>query len=246
MHLDLDEAIALALLAAPAFDVEGEAPRLIPPRLRFGQPGKPIANIGESTGICGRVGARSAANRRLVNLDHLVTIFKAGDLFMRPCNNPRTIEHSCCACVERIDGEAGFAAARHAGNARKRAKRDCAGYAVEIVGRGSMHRQIVAIAIAARTRNFDFLTPCQIVSRQRLLRLHDLLERALGDHFAAAHTRAGAKVDDMIGLPDRILIMLDHNHRIAKVAQPLERFQKPVIIALVEANRRLIQNIKHA
>jgi hypothetical protein len=44
VHLDLDDAIALAGLAAAALDVEGEAPRLVAARLGFGQAGEPVAD----------------------------------------------------------------------------------------------------------------------------------------------------------------------------------------------------------
>ena len=38
VHLDLDDAVALAGLAAAALDVEGEAPRLVAARLASGRP----------------------------------------------------------------------------------------------------------------------------------------------------------------------------------------------------------------
>ena len=44
VHLDLDDAVALAGLAAPALHVEGEAARQIAARLGFGQPGEPVAD----------------------------------------------------------------------------------------------------------------------------------------------------------------------------------------------------------
>src|SRR5207302_8848646 len=72
VHLDLDDAVALAGLTAPALDVEREAPGQIAARLRLREPGEPIADRREAAGICGRVGARRAAYRRLVDIDDLV------------------------------------------------------------------------------------------------------------------------------------------------------------------------------
>ncbi len=40
--------------------------------------------------------------------------------------------------------------------------------------------------------------------------------------------------------------MLDHDHGIAEVAQPLQGFQQPRIVALVQADRGLVQHIEHA
>src|SRR5690606_26011013 len=44
VHFDLDDAVALARLAAAALHVEGEAAGLIAARLRLRQPGEPIAD----------------------------------------------------------------------------------------------------------------------------------------------------------------------------------------------------------
>jgi hypothetical protein len=48
VHLDLDDAVALAGLAAPALDVEREAARLVAARLRLGQPREPVADRREA------------------------------------------------------------------------------------------------------------------------------------------------------------------------------------------------------
>jgi hypothetical protein len=72
VHLDLQHPIALTGLAPPALDVEGKPPRLIAARLGFGQAREPVADRAKRAGIGGRVGTRGAANRALVNVDHLV------------------------------------------------------------------------------------------------------------------------------------------------------------------------------
>ena len=64
VHLDLDDAVALAGFAAAALDVEGEAARLVAARLGFGQAGEPFADGREGAGVGRRVGARRAADRR--------------------------------------------------------------------------------------------------------------------------------------------------------------------------------------
>jgi len=43
VHLDLDDAVALAGLAAPALDVEGKPPGLVATRLGLGQAREPFA-----------------------------------------------------------------------------------------------------------------------------------------------------------------------------------------------------------
>ena len=79
VHLDLDDAVALARFAAPALDVEREPARQIAARLGFGQAREPIADRREGAGVGRRVRARRAPDRRLVDVDHLVEMLKAVD-----------------------------------------------------------------------------------------------------------------------------------------------------------------------
>src|SRR5690606_29141361 len=53
VHLDLDHAVALTGLAAPALDVETEPARFIAPRFGLGQTGEPVADRGEGSGVSG-------------------------------------------------------------------------------------------------------------------------------------------------------------------------------------------------
>jgi hypothetical protein len=82
VHLDLDDAVALAGLAAAALDVEREAARLVAACLGFRQAGEPFADRREGAGIGRRVGARRAADRRLVDVDDLVDMLQPS---MRSC-----------------------------------------------------------------------------------------------------------------------------------------------------------------
>ena len=69
---------------------------------------------------------------------------------------------------------------------------------------------------------------------------------ALRHDLAAMHTCPGSDIDDMIGGADCVLIMLYHDHRIAEVAQAREGLEQAGIIALMQANRRLVEHVEHA
>jgi hypothetical protein len=98
VHLDLDDAVALAGLAAAALDVEGEAAGLVAARLRLGQPGEPVADRGEGAGVGGRVGARRAADRRLVDVDDLVEQLDPVDPVVRAGLLARAVERRAAPC----------------------------------------------------------------------------------------------------------------------------------------------------
>ena len=149
VHLDLDQAVAGAGLAAAALDVEAEAAGLVAARLAFGQAGEPVADLGEGAGIGGRVGARGAADRRLIDVDHLVEIFEAGDLLVPAGLDAGAVQVARGGGVERVDGEARLARAGDAGDAGEGAERDRGGDALEIVGGGAVEGELPAGALAA-------------------------------------------------------------------------------------------------
>ena len=70
--------------------------------------------------------------------------------------------------------------------------------------------------------------------------------RALRDDLAAVLARARAQVDEPVGRAHHLLVVLDDEHRVAEVAQPLERPDQAVVVALVESDRRLVEDVEHA
>jgi hypothetical protein len=83
VHLHLDHAVALAGFAAAALDVEAETAGLVAARTRFRHLRKQLAHGGEQPGVRGRIGARRAPDRALVDVDHLVEQVQALDRLMR-------------------------------------------------------------------------------------------------------------------------------------------------------------------
>ena len=68
-----------------------------------------------------------------------------------------------------------------------------------------------------------------------------------GVHDATAVLpRARTDVDDPVGHPDGVLVVLDDDQRVAQVAQPGERLDQPAVVALVQPDRRLVEDVQHA
>src|SRR3546814_11250405 len=47
-------------------------------------------------------------------------------------------------------------------------------------------------------------------------------------------------------MADRVRVMLDDDHRVAEVAKARQRREQPVVVALVETDRRLVKDVEHA
>src|SRR4030095_1523694 len=52
--------------------------------------------------------------------------------------------------------------------------------------------------------------------------------------------RYSPRVADVFGDQDRVLVVLDHQHRVAQLAQPHHGLDEPVVVALVQPDRRLV------
>ena len=74
----------------------------------------------------------------------------------------------------------------------------------------------------------------------------DVLDRALGHHLAAEAPRAGTQVDHVVGRLDRVLVVLDDDDRVAEVAQPAQRGEQSLVVALVQPDAGLVQDVEHA
>ncbi len=246
VHLDLQQAVAGAFLAAAALDVEAEAAGLVAARLAFRQAGEPVADLGEGAGVGRRVGPRRAADRRLVDVDDLVEVGEAVDAVARAADDARAVQNAGGAGVERVDGQRGLARAADAGDAGEGAERELRGHVLEVVGAGALHGDELAGALAAPLRERDFAAAAEVVGGDAGGAGEELFERALATISPPWTPGAGAHVDDMVGVADRVLVMLDDDHGVAEVAQALQRFEQAVVVVLVEADRRFVEDVEDA
>ena len=95
-------------------------------------------------------------------------------------------------------------------------------------------------------RHRDGLLAGQILTGDRLLVGQQLLQRAAVHDLAAVLTGAGADVHDPVGDLDGVLVVLDDDQRVAHVAQPDQGLDEPVVVALVQADGRLVEDVEHA
>ena len=66
------------------------------------------------------------------------------------------------------------------------------------------------------------------------------------DDLPTVLARAGTDVDDEVGRADGVLVVLDDDQGVAEVLQPDQRLDQPVVVALVESDRRLVEDVEDA
>ena len=200
----------------------------------------------EEARVGGRVRARRAADRRLVDRDHLVERLEPLDRAVRARPDAHPVQPVLQRLVHDLVDERRLA---RAGDARDRdeaarpgsRRRRRAGCAGSRRARAATTSPGVRRAGTAILRRPDRNAP---VSEPRLRAT--CAARALGDDLAAVHAGAGAHVDQPVGGAHRLLVVLDDDHGVAEVAQALERRDQPAVVALVQPDRRLVEDVEHA
>ncbi len=56
----------------------------------------------------------------------------------------------------------------------------------------------------------------------------------------------GSDVDHPVGRLDRLLVVLDDDQGVAEVAEGDQRLDETAVVALVQADRRLVEHVQHA
>ncbi len=147
--------------------------------------------------------------------------------------------------VQHLVDERRLARSRHAGHAAEDAQRHRHVDVAQVVLRRALDRDLAG-RNAPVGRHGNRARARQELPGQRLLDPHHLLRRSLRDQLATVLAGARAEVDEVVGGQHRALVVLDDDHRVAEVAQPLQRRDQPLVVALVQPDRRLVEDVEHA
>ena len=165
----------------------------------------------------------------------------------RWCERRGPIEQCRRQRVERAIDERGLARTGHPGDAGEQAQRNAQVHIAQIVASGSQHAQhLLRIGLDALCGDVDPQAAGQILAGNGLLGVEDVLQTALGHDSSAVHAGARPDVDDVIGVADRVFVMLDDDDGVADVPQVEQRAQQAVIVALMQADGGLVENVHHA
>src|SRR5690242_6880490 len=74
----------------------------------------------------------------------------------------------------------------------------------------------------------------------------DLFGSAGCDDAPAAIAPLGSEIDDPVGRLDYIQVVLDHHHRVARVAQAVQHLEKQLDVVEMETGCRLVQYVEGA
>ena len=191
------------------------------------------------------VRARRTADRRLIDLDHLVDQIDAIDARVPTRLIGRRVQRARQRLIENLVHQGRLSRSADARHSGQQPQRDRNVHSLEIVGVGSPDDDLALPSRAPVGRDGDRALPPQVEAREGgVAVLLQLVRRALEHHVAAMLACSGSQVDHVIGRSNRLLVMLDNNDRVLQVAEARQRIEEAPVVALVQADRRLIEHVE--
>ena len=117
---------------------------------------------------------------------------------------------------------------------------------LEVVHRTALDRDAFAVALAPDFRHRNEFFARKVLSGDRFLAFEQLVNRALEHDLAAVASGTRTDIHNVVSCKHGVLVVLDHDERVAEVAQTLQGCKQLVVVALVQADGRLIEDIQHA
>src|SRR5439155_18405884 len=148
--------------------------------------------------------------------------------------------------VEDVADQGGFPRTGDAGHDRQDAQRELGVHVLQVVLARAQDGEKLALRRGPRRRHGDRQASGEVLAGERLVRLSHLLWSPRGYEISAVAAGARAEVDHVVGAPDSLLVVLDHEHRVAEVAQALERPEQALVVARMQADRGLVEHVEHA
>src|SRR5690606_23794410 len=214
-HLDLDDAVALARLAAPALHVEGEVAGRVAALLRERLAREELADRVERLDVRDRVRARRPSDRRLVDHHDLIEQVRAlepvpppdrlAEMLLRARLAAR--EFALQRAEEDVVDERALPRAADAGHDGERAERDVDIDALQVVEPCAFDADAPPVDRPAPRRSFEPVAAREVASGHRV-RLPQLGRRALEGDLPSALAAPRPEFDDDVRRLDRRGVVL--------------------------------------
>ena len=165
---------------------------------------------------------------------------------MRAGSSLRAVQLRCQLFVQDFVDERGLARTRNTGHTGQRAERNREIRVLEVVHRTALDRDALAVAFAPDFGHRNEFFARKVLSGNGFVAFQQLVYRALEHDLAAVASRPRTDVHDVVSRKHGVLVMLDHNERVAEVAQPPQGRKQLVVVALMQTDGRLVEDIQHA
>src|SRR6185312_5075074 len=250
MHVDVRQEIhfydthsaALADIATSAFDIEGKAPRVIAADPGLGNGREKGADIGKKAAVGGRVAARRATDRRLIDLDYFVDMFQPLDRFVFHGRNPRVVRVLAQDRVKRLVDQRGFAAPADPGDNDQLAERKADIDVFQVIAFSSLQFEVFAVPFPPFRGNADLSLAVE-VGGGKCIQFQHGRRSALSHDPASMVARLWPDVHQIVRRQHDVLIVLHHQDAVTDIPQILQGMNEPLVITLVQPDAWFVEDI---
>src|SRR4051812_49310176 len=173
-------------------------------------------------------------------------MLETGDAIVLAGNHPRAIEMPRHRAVENVLDESGLATPRDSGDRDEKAERNLDVEISQVVLASAFDADhTIGVHAATDLGNRDLDLPTQVAAGDGLGIGTYFVDGAFGDDESAVLPRARAQIDQVIGCLHRLLVVLDDDDGVAEVAELSQGVEQTRVVALVEADGRLVQDVEH-
>ena len=148
--------------------------------------------------------------------------------------------------LEDVVDERAFPGAADAGDAHEQTQRQFDGDVFQIVMARSQDANALVRTRLALLRDLDSPGAGQVLSGDTAGSGDHIGIRAGRDDFAAAHAGTGTEIDEIVRGPHGLLVVFDDDDGIAHVAQPKKTSQQAFVVARMQTDARLIEDVQDA
>ncbi len=206
--------------------------------------GKQLSNRIERLEVGHRVRSRGPADRRLIDEDDIADELGAFEL---PVGTHAAIPVPFRPLQRRIDDvvhERALPRAAHPGHAGQEAERNLDVNTLQIVLGGPENPQALRCRTASDGGHRNGQLVAQILGGKRPRFLEETAEAARIHDAPPLLTRTEPHVDDHVGNPDGIGVMLHDQHGVPLVAQLTEDRDQPFVVAGVQSDGGFVEHVE--
>ena len=246
VHLDLDQAVPLAGLAAPPLHVEAEPARFVAPEPRLGKAGEEVADVREDAGVGDGIRAGGPPDGLLVHQDDPLDAAEIGDAADLAACRLLLVDPPGERLVQGLDDHRALPRAGNPGHRGEDPDGDSDVDLPEVVLVRPLQDDPPFRRGPALLRQGNGLSAGEIGARQGNGACADLLRRPLEDNLAPVYPRPRTHVDDLVRFHHHVLVVLHDQDGVSHVAESLQGGNQADVVPLVEADGRLVEDVQDA
>ena len=148
--------------------------------------------------------------------------------------------------IKNVVHEGGFSGAGNAGDNSHYAQGEGDVQILEIIFPRAEDADGVSVCRSPLGQHIDLHLSRDVGAGERVGRVHDFRGSSAGDQVPAVASGARTKVDYVVGAPNGVFVMFNHQHGVPEITKIFQGGKQTVVVAMMQADGRLVEYIENA